>query len=262
MKAHWTEQIYGDRSDLAIPFLKALLPQAPAEAQAIQKVLTEQGIAPGSHILDLSCGIGRHAVELARLGYRVTGVNLAQSCVERAKALAQERGIAQKVAFKVANARRVASVLAGAQFDAMINIFTSFGYYDDETNASTLKQCRELARQDAVFLMEIINRDGLAGRFQPRGFSRAGDLILLEERELDQQTGRMKNRWTFLREKPNGDYRCEATIDLDHRIYNLHELIELFSKAGWRYVQAFGGLDLSKLEVASRRLLIVCRAAE
>jgi SAM-dependent methyltransferase len=261
MPKHWTEQMFLERGDLYIPFLEALLPQAPAEAQAIQKVLTEQNVLPDSHILDLSCGIGRHSVELACLGYRVTGIDLAPAHIKRAQALAKEKSVAKQITFKVADARSVARELTGAQFDAVINIFTSFGFYNDETNTNILKQCRQLARKDAIFVMDIMNRDWVARHFQTRGFSHAGDLILLEERELDQLTGRMRNRWTFLREKPNGDYQHEATTELDHRIYNLHELIQLFSKAGWSFVTAFGGLDLSKLEVASRRLLVICRAA-
>jgi 2-polyprenyl-3-methyl-5-hydroxy-6-metoxy-1,4-benzoquinol methylase len=177
MKTHWTEQIYGERSDLSIPFLEALLLQAPAEAQAIQKVLMDQNVLPGSHILDLSCGIGRHSVELARLGYRVTGVDIAPPHIERAQALAKEKSVAKQATFKVADARRVARELVGAQFDAVINIFTSFGFYKDQTNTDILKQCRQLARKDAIFVMDIMNRDWLARHFQTRGFSRVGSII-------------------------------------------------------------------------------------
>lgn len=255
MERHWTDQMFVDHSQLFLKFLEEHLPRAPQEAENVHKLLEKHQITPGSRLLDLSCGIGRHSVELAHLGYRVTGVDLSPTFIERAKRLAQEKQVTEKVEFHVCDARQVAQTLANEKFDAVVNIWTSFGYYDEEANTDILRQCRTLVREGGTFVMDINNRDGLARRFQPRGYTRLGDLILLEERKINFEAGRNNTTWIFLRELSPGNFKQEAQITLDHRLYNLHELIRDFAQAGWKYREVYGSLNLEPFDVASSRIV-------
>jgi SAM-dependent methyltransferase len=56
-------------------------------------IVAECGLPPGSHILDMGCGTGRHAVELARRGYRVTGVDIAAGMLNEAREAADAAGV-------------------------------------------------------------------------------------------------------------------------------------------------------------------------
>jgi len=56
-------------------------------------ILRELDLDPGSHILDMGCGTGRHAIELAKRGYRVTGVDISSGMLVEAEKTAQEAGV-------------------------------------------------------------------------------------------------------------------------------------------------------------------------
>ncbi len=255
MSDYWVDKLFLTHPELFAKVLERSIPQAVGEAEWIAQTLKGNGVKSGSRVLDLACGIGRHSIELARLGYRVTGVDLSPAYVSRAKELAKERRVQRHTNFLVGDMRQIAKVLDGQRFDAVINLFTSFGFYDDKTDVRVLKQCRELVCKKGLFLMDTINRDGLAKNFQPQGLQRLDDIVFLEERVLNQERGRMNTRWTILREIKKGRYEQRAVIDLDHRVYALHELIDIFKKAGWKYREAYGSLTGAPLEVASRRLV-------
>ena len=78
-------------------------------------------------MLDLACGHGRHSVELARHGCAVTGVDLSEPSLALAAARAAEAGV--EVRLERADMRRIAF---DAEFDAVINMFTAFGYFVDD----------------------------------------------------------------------------------------------------------------------------------
>jgi SAM-dependent methyltransferase len=263
MSKHWTEKLFLEAGDSFRRVLEGFVPQAAEEVKFIRQIFEAHGVRAGKCVLDLACGIGRHSVELARLGYQVTGVDLAPTYIAHAKDIAKKQKVSQKTRFLTGDMREVDHVLAGERFDAVINLFTSFGFFDEETNVDVLRRCRELTRKGGLFLIDVINRDWLAKNFQPRSYSAIGrgDLVLLEERTLHQEIGRHTSRWIFLRELKNGSYKREGVIDVDLRVYNLHELIELFRRAGWKYREAYGSLTGAPLEVASRRLVGLFAAA-
>lgn len=261
MSEHWADELFLKHPELFAKVLERSIPRAVGEAEWIAQTLKMHGVESGSKVLDLACGIGRHSIELARLGYRVTGVDLSPAYVSRAMELAKERRVQRHTNFVVGDMRQIAKVLDDRRFDAVINLFTSFGFYDDKTDIRILAQCRELVRKKGLFLIDTINRDWLAKDFQARGFSRFDNIVFLEERVLNQERGRMNTRWTILREIKKGCYEQQAVIDLDHRVYALHELIDLFKQGGWKYREAYGSLTGALLEVASRRLVVLFVAA-
>ncbi len=83
---------------------------------------------PGSNALDLACGRGRHALVMARQGLQVTGLDLSESSLAEATQLA-EKHPALKLGFARHDMR---AVFAHNHFDLVFNLFTSFGYFDDE----------------------------------------------------------------------------------------------------------------------------------
>lgn len=257
MSGRWVQELFVEHGDHYEKVLESFLQRTGEEAEWIAKILESKGVARGSRVLDLACGIGRHGVELAREGYQVTGIDLSEGYVARAKALATERGVGEATEFLACDMRFLGQCLEGREYDAIVNLFTSFGYYDDETNETILAQCRKYSRDGAIFLIDVMNRDWLVENFEPRSFRRVEDHIFLEERAIDLPRGRMKNQWTILQAAADGDYRTEATIDLDHRIYTLHELVWLFDQTDWRFEEAYGSLTGGAFQMGSRRIAAV-----
>ena len=103
--------------------------EAAAFIDALMQALQPK---PDDHILDLACGAGRHSNYLANKGYTVTGLDLSKESIARAKANA-----ADNVSFGVADMRQLD---AKAEYDLVLNLFTSFGYFEDfDDNLRVLK---------------------------------------------------------------------------------------------------------------------------
>jgi SAM-dependent methyltransferase len=173
--------------------------------------------------------------------------------------------VAKSVHFKVADMRRIASSLKGQRFDGITNLFTSFGYYDDDTNDDILRQCGSLVRPRGFFALEIMNRDWLVRNFQPRGFTRYKGLILLEERKFDVETSLVQATWTFLKQRSKKQFVLEKQVTIDTRIWSLHELVETFRKNGWKFRAAYAGFGRQDEDVAlteAHRLLFIAKRSD
>jgi 2-polyprenyl-3-methyl-5-hydroxy-6-metoxy-1,4-benzoquinol methylase len=216
------------------------------EVDLILKYLGEEGFRPRK-ILDLNCGIGRHSIELAKRGVSVVGTDLSPYYIQIARKQAKKQRVDGKVRFEVADMRTVGSVLSGEKFDGIVNLFTSFGFYDDKTNLDILRRCCDLVRPKGFFALEIINRDWIVRNFEARGFSRHDNLIVLEDRTFDAKTSRMRTTWTYLVRKGDKNFSLEKQVTLDHRIWSLHELIDMFKKTGWKFKAVYPGFELQQV---------------
>ena len=136
---HWTEQIFIDSSDLFMLDMEAGIERAKQDCQGIRRILESNGVVEGSRLLDVPCGIGRHSVELAAMGYQVVGVDFSEPFLGRARSRAEEEGVAEQCTFVHGDMRELASVLKEDEFDAALNLFTSIGYYDEKTDIKVFK---------------------------------------------------------------------------------------------------------------------------
>jgi SAM-dependent methyltransferase len=246
---YWTEELFEKHPGLFLKMLEERVEFAKCEVDLLLECLSELGFKP-RNILDLNCGIGRHSVELGKRGINVLGTDLSRLYIEIARKRARAEGVESRVRFEKADMRRIASTLSREKpFDGVVNLFTSFGFYDDETNTDILRQCSCLVRRGGFFALEIGNRDWLVRNFKERDFSRHEGLIVLEERELDAESSRMHSTWTFLVEKGERNFNLERQITIDHRVWSLHELIELFKKTGWDFVKAYPGFRRLPIDV-------------
>ena len=223
-------------------------------AQEVEHIVQRLALPPRSEILDLACGHGRHAIPLAELGYRVTGFDLSEVFLARARADAASRSA--PVSWVHGDMRDIPFENA---FDAVINIFTAFGYFDDDSdNQLVLRQVHKALRPGGRFLIDTMHRDALVRRFQPFGITRHDDgLIVTEERRFDQMTGRNAVRITLL--YPDG---TRKELGHDERVYTLTELAAMLHDAGLSVEAVYGGLDGGELTLESRRLVVIARKPE
>lgn len=248
-KLPWYVDLFGE------DYLRVWAPVLPPErtAQELEGITKLLDLAPGSANLDLCCGHGRHAVPLAQRGYRVTGLDLSEVFLRRAEADARSTGV--EVRWMHGDMR---SIPFENEFDAVINIFTSFGYFDsDDENRGVLNEVSKALKPGGVFLMEAAHREGIVRRFTPHSITRHDDgLISLEERQIDLVAGRSETRVTLLHVDGR---RTEHRYVV--RLYTLTELISMLETAGLRVESSFGGLDGNPLTIDSRRLVTVSRKA-
>jgi SAM-dependent methyltransferase len=204
----------------------------------------------GARILDLACGQGRHSIPLAALGYRVTGLDLSPEVLARAASSARDSGV--PVCWIRADMQRLP---LAAAFDAVVNVFTSFGYLESqEADQSVVEAVARALVPGGVFLLETVSRDALVRHFTPSQVERRErGLLVLQEQEFNQRSGRLAVRLTLV--EADG-VRREYTQSI--RFYTLTELAAMLQKAGLRLQSYYGDYDGSKLTVDSRRLILVC----
>jgi SAM-dependent methyltransferase len=239
--SHWTEDLFVNHPELFVKALEERISIAGDEVDLFLKYLCDEGFKP-RRILDLNCGIGRHSIELGKRGINVLGTDLSPYYIEVAEKRAKSQHVTDKVRFKLADMRRINAMLAREKFDGIINLETSFGYYDEKTNADILRQCCSLVRPKGFFALEIANRDWIVRNFQPQGFSRYENLIVLEDRTFEAKTSRVGTTWTYLVQKDAKNLVLEKQVTTDTRLWSVHELIDLFEKTGWRFKAAYPGL--------------------
>jgi SAM-dependent methyltransferase len=226
-------------------FSRERVAAAPAEVDGMIAMLK---IAPKARVLDLCCGPGRHCVEFARRGYAVTGVDRTRAYLEQARAAAARENLACE--FVESDMRAFSRA---ATFDAAINFFTAFGYFDDP--ADDLKVARNLCdslKPGGRMLVDVNGKENLARKFSERGWNRLQDgTLVLEERELLDGWRRIKTRWILI----SGTERRESTHVL--RLYSGSELAALLERAGFSQVALYGSLKATPYDQNAQRLIAV-----
>jgi len=145
------------------------------------------GIEPPLRILDLPCGQGRHAIELARLGYEVTGVDLSPFMLKVADDRARDAGV--RVRWLPGDMRQP---IAGARFDLVLNLFTSLGYFADEADdRRVVGAAAAMLVPGGRFVLEVINGERVMAQFQEREWFTVGEAAVVERRSLDRSARRM-----------------------------------------------------------------------
>lgn len=216
--------------------------------QQVQFIIEKLALEPSAAILDLACGRGRVAVELARLGFSVTGLDLSPRSLELAREAAHDAGVS--ITFVERDMRQLDAEEA---FDAVINVWTSFGYFErEEDHSLVLDTVARALVPDGRFLIDTINPMTLARRFQERDWREFDDgTIMVEQRSYDHLTGRTGATWTFVRSDGS---RSELRHVL--RAHTAAELATLLERAGLHIEDAWGGFNGAALGQGARTILL------
>jgi SAM-dependent methyltransferase len=240
----WHEQDVFWETVAPVLFARRRWSDAPAE---VEKVVSLLGIGPGTHILDLCCGVGRHSLELARRGFHVTGVDRTRMYLDRASKQAEAEAL--KVEFVQDDMRTFCRPEA---FDVVINLFTSFSYFEDpEEDRQVLLNVYRSLKPGGVFLLEMLGKEILARIFRERDWHEENGVLILEERKISQNWGWIESRWIMLKDNDRTELR------LSHRLYSAMELISLLTGCGFTHVDGYGDLAGSAYDHMAKRLVIV-----
>jgi 2-polyprenyl-3-methyl-5-hydroxy-6-metoxy-1,4-benzoquinol methylase len=147
----WYEQDSYWTTFESILFNRKRIADTPAQVDHIIKLLQ---IEDGAKILDLCCGIGRHSLEFARRGFQVTGVDRTQSYLDKARQQAKTENL--NIEFIKEDMRKFCR---DDTFDVVINMFTSFGYFEDsEDDRQVVENIFRSLKSGGKFLIEIMGK--------------------------------------------------------------------------------------------------------
>jgi SAM-dependent methyltransferase len=220
----------------------------PAAKEEMDKVITLAELKPGASVLDLCCGVGRCSLELARRGFRVTGVDRTTSYLNKARNQAEQENL--DVEFIEDDMRRF---IRPESFDCIISMYTSWSYFEDPgEDKQVILNAYSSLKSDGKLVIQTHGKETLARVFQVKGWDYMDDgVIWLQEREVRNNWSWMWNRWILLK----GNERMETEIS--HRLYSGSEMITLLTNCGFSRVDIFGDLDGNPYNQKARHLISV-----
>jgi len=218
------------------------------QADRVARALDLEG---GERVLDVPCGDGRLAIELAARGVAVIGVDRVARFLEVGRTRAADRGM--RIDLREGDMRDPFGV---SGFDAAVCFWGSFGYFDDDGNRRQAAAICEALRPGGRYLIDTVSVETLAADFRARNWFVSNGTTVTLETSLDLGSSRVETTWRFLR--PGG----EPTIARSSvRAYTVHELSEMLRGVGF---VAFTALDdaLEPFELGADRLWLIATKGE
>jgi SAM-dependent methyltransferase len=245
-KRAWWEELFSE--DFVRANWKVSDEQIKREVTFVEESL---GVAPGGVVLDLGCGSGQHAVELASRGYGVVGYDLSLYQLALAADVAQERS--QKINFLQGDMREMAFE---EMFDGIFCWNTTFGYFEEDKNFSVAERAFRALRPGGMFLVDVINRDFVAAHTPSSMWFEGDSCVCMDDAVIDYFTSRLRVKRSVILD--DGRTR-ECTYSV--RLYSFHELGKLLHEVGFRVTEVSGhpatpGVFLGQ---ASPRLLMLAQ---
>ncbi len=136
-------------------------------------------------ILDIGCGTGTHAIELARRGYKLTGIDVSKVMIEKAKDKAKNANL--NIDFRVMDMR---SMALNSKFDVAICLFGGFGYMlTNKDLKGFFKGLKSLLAKNSIFVFEFWNvkeiKPGFRSWIKAEDEKKETKLIRLNESKFD-----------------------------------------------------------------------------
>ncbi len=206
--------------------------------------------APGSEILDVGCGRGRHARVLARRGYRVTGIDVAERALQIARERAEAEGL-HHVRFLRHDMREP---LCRECFDGVVNLFTAFGFFEDDADHLRALQAMATALRPGGWLVQdFLNADYVQRHLVPCDRFQLDGVEVVQERWIE--NGRVNKR---IRLRRNG---IEQVFYESVRLLRLEDFRKLYQEAGLDLQATLGDYTGRPFTSESPRLILYARKA-
>lgn len=216
-----------------------------ADAQFFMRNITSfLKLAQDSFIADLPCGKGRHSVYLNSLGYKVTGGDLSRNSIQHAKKFENDT-----LNFEVWDMRDPLE----NKYDAIFNLFTSFGYFDDDNeDIAILKSIKNGLNKDGVFVLDFLNVEKVKNSLVTKEIKTIDGIEFHIKREI--KNGFILKHISFIANDQQHSYTEQV------KFLTLDKMQAYFKKAGLSIKHVFGDYSLSTFDKnTSDRLILIAK---
>ncbi len=238
------DELFLDKAHLFLIVLNHRWQGARGEAEHLARLLRRYKIKPGDRILDLGCGNGRIAINLAMMGYRVTGLDYSNLFIEDAVEKSRKYNVYDKVEFIHGNAFDIDKIFNREKFKLVFMYWTTLiGYsLDPAKDLELLKKIHGIVEEGGYFmLLNHASIESLDYRALEEGVSHYKDLdeyALISKATYEPARSILHISWRFYR-KMNEDLMFIGEVSYDIKIYSMHEIVEMSEKAGWKLIDAY-----------------------
>lgn len=196
----------------------------------VKRMIEWLELPQGAEVLDLCCGMGRHSMALTEFGYRVTGMDLSEVLLQEARKL----DLGNTVEWIHGDMREVP---LEREFDAVVNLFTSFGYFDDDReNERVLKEINRLLKPGGKFIIDFLNPGYVRSHLVPLSKRSEDGFSIEEARSIED--GFVRKRIVI----SQGQFPERKYIE-QVKLYERASFEAMLRKSGLSLDQVFGGYD-------------------
>lgn len=217
--------------------------------QEVEFIEAALNLSAHAAILDLYCGYGRHAIELAKHGYQVTGVDSTADFLN----IAKQKALKLQVAIELIHCD-MRKINFQHSFDAVISMFSAFGYFNDDENAAVIGRISCALKSQGLFLIDLLNREWMQKNNLNRYWRDPnGESVLSTKVEITEGMATMK------RQLINQATGKKLETDFQLRAYSLPEMTELLADHHLKIEKVYGAFDCRAYGEDTPRMIILAR---
>ena len=207
----------------------------------VKTILNHLKLKKNSKILDAACGKGRHSIEIEKFGYKVTGIDLSKNSIREAK-----KNENKNLNFLIHDI----SVPMNEKYDAVFNLFTSFGYHDKKKDLDVLNAIEINLKNNGIGIIDFFNINRVKNELIEKEIIVKKDIKFNITRKVNKNY--VSKNITF--EDNQTSYKYNESVNA----LSLKEFEEYFSKTNLEILEVFGDYNLKEFKTnVSPRLIIL-----
>lgn len=232
----WTEQWFNE--DYLKLYASRGEDEAESNAESIIKTLSLKGT---EKLLDVGCGAGRHVLAFKKRGFLIEGLDASSVLIREAKRIAKKLNLPGSI-FHLGDIRTASNL---GEYDVLLSLFTSFGYFEENENLNVLKAMRQKTRSSGTLFMDYLNPPYVIDHLKS-----SEELILEGERVSIKRSilGNVVEKKICF---PKKEYIERV------RLYSLGEITTLLQKGGFKRTEVFGNYRGDAYGPSSERMILI-----
>ena len=213
----------------------------------IDNLIKRLNLVTPSKLIDIACGKGRHATYFNTKGFDVTGVDLSQNSIEHAIRQSIKK---KNLSFKVHDMREL---YKANHFDVATNLFTSFGYFEDETDEQkAINSISQSLKANGLLIIDVMNVNKVVD-----------NLVVKEQKIIQSITFNIKRKVEdhyIIKDIEILDSNKKYEFQEKVKALNLDRFTTFVNEAGLKIIDIFGNYSLDRFDTKkSNRLILICK---
>ncbi|HEV8588716.1 MAG TPA: class I SAM-dependent methyltransferase [Pyrinomonadaceae bacterium] len=256
--SNWYEDFF---QGVTLDLWRKAIPPEKSKAEA-EFLITVLNCEPDAHVLDVPCGNGRLSFELARRGYRVTGVDISEEFIEEARSLqtdllapsadADGTDLSTRVEFILGDMRNIEG---DSIYDGAFCFGNSFGFMEYADMEKFLGGVARALKPGARFIVNTgMAAESVLPDFEEQSCHEISDIVVTIKERYNAEESCIDSEYIFER---NGTTESRKA---KHWIYTAAEIQRMLERAGFKVLDCYGSLKRESFMLGSRELFIVSEA--
>jgi ubiquinone/menaquinone biosynthesis C-methylase UbiE len=215
-------------------------PRVAQGGDEVEQIIKQVKVPPSADVLDLACGIGRHSIPFAKKKFRVTGLDFSANFLEQARKTAKKEKV--NVKFVHGDMKNLKPHFSEAQFDLVVSLFNSFGYFKVRSNdRKMLKEIFRVLKPGGYLVINTLNGDGVKLAMKnpiSNGREPVKNVFVIDAAKYDVEKKKTFANWTIIdARKPKARVH---RLSFDQNVYTHKEMKRLLTEAGFKIEKTWG----------------------